>query len=59
MALTFVLFFAPWCLYWYLATYKKFTFTPIFRLILAGLLALALSAFFTLPVLLENQTGPN
>lgn len=55
MALTFVLFFAPWCLYWYLATYKKFTFTPVFRLILAGILALALSAFFLLPVLFETK----
>lgn len=55
MALTFTLFFAPWCLYWYLVTYKKFTLKPILKLFLASLLALGLSAFFTLPVLLETK----
>lgn len=55
MAMTFVLFFAPWCLYWYLDNNFHFRVKPILYLILSGLLALALSAFFTLPVLFETK----
>lgn len=55
MALTFVLFFAPWCLYWYLKSNKKINLKPIFSLATSGLFALALSAFFTLPVLFESK----
>lgn len=55
MALTFAFFFIPWCLYVYFHFYKKILFKPIFRLSLAGLLALGLSAFYTLPVLFESK----
>ena len=55
MALTFVLFFAPWCLYWYFEGKHFFKIKPILYLFASGLLALSLSAFFTLPVLLESK----
>lgn len=55
MAMTFVLFFAPWCLYWYFESDSHFQIKPLLSLILSGTLALALSAFFTLPVLFESK----
>lgn len=55
MALTFALFFAPWCLYWYFSATKKINFKIILPLIYSGLFALALSAFFTLPVIFESK----
>lgn len=55
MALTFVIFFAPWCLYWYFQYHSKIFFKPILLMSLSGLLALSLSAFFTLPVLVESK----
>lgn len=55
MALTFVLFFAPWCLYWYLTITKKIDFKIVLPLVYSGLFALTLSAFFTLPVLFESK----
>ncbi|MFA6007164.1 MAG: hypothetical protein WC784_00775 [Candidatus Shapirobacteria bacterium] len=55
MAMTFVFFFAPWCLYWYLKEYHHFQIKPILSLFASGLLALALAAFFTLPVLFESK----
>ncbi len=55
MALTFVLFFAPWCLYWYWPSLIKKDFKPLIKLFTAGLVALSLSAFFTLPVLFESK----
>jgi len=55
MALTFVLFFAPWCLYWYLKNDHSFRLKTIISLVISGLLALALAAFFTLPVLFESK----
>jgi len=55
MALTFVLFFAPWCLYWYLKNNHSFQIKPILSLASSGIFALALSSFFTLPVLIESK----
>jgi len=55
MALTFVIFFAPWCLYWYWPSLIKKDFKPFFKLLLSGLFSLALSAFYTLPVLFETK----
>lgn len=55
MALTFVLFFAPWCLYWYFKNDRNSRIKPILYLVVSGLFALALSAFFTLPVLFESK----
>ena len=55
MALTFALFFAPWCLYWYWPSLVKKDFKPFIKLIIAGFIALSLSAFFTLPVLFESK----
>ncbi len=55
MAMTFAIFFAPWCLYWYFESDNRIRLKPIFSLFFAGLLALALSAFFTLPVLFESK----
>jgi len=55
MALTFGLFFAPWCLYWYFQYNSKIIFKPILLMSLSGLLAISLSAFFTLPVLIESK----
>lgn len=55
MALTFTLFFAPWCLYWYWPYLIKKDFKPIIKLLFSGLFSLALSAFFTLPVLFESK----
>ena len=55
MALTFVLFFAPWCLYWYWPSLIKKDFKPLIKLIFSGLFSLALSAFYTLPVLIETK----
>lgn len=55
MAMTFSFFFALWCLYWY---WKSGNFTkikPILSLLVAGILALSLAAFFTLPVLFESK----
>lgn len=55
MAMTFVLFFAPWCIYWFFESNKVFKVRPIIYLCVSGLFALALSAFFTLPVLFESK----
>jgi hypothetical protein len=55
MALTLTLFFAPWCLFWYLKNNHQFNLKPILSLIASGFFALALSAFFTLPVLFESK----
>ncbi|KKQ31595.1 MAG: hypothetical protein US68_C0002G0022 [Candidatus Shapirobacteria bacterium GW2011_GWE1_38_10] len=55
MALTFVLFFAPWCLYWYFEAKLHFQIKPLLYLVASGVFALALSAFFTLPVLFESK----
>ena len=55
MALTFVIFFAPWCLYWYWPHLLKKDFKPLIKLFLSGFLSLALAAFFTLPVLFESK----
>lgn len=55
MALTFVLFFAPWCLYWYFNSKSNFQIKPILHLTASGIFAIALSAFFTLPVLFESK----
>lgn len=55
MALTFVIFFAPWCLYWYFKENHHFHIKPILYLAASGAVALALSAFFTLPVLFESK----
>lgn len=55
MAMTLMLFFIPWCLYWYLEKDHCFRFKPILFMGGAGLFALALSAFFTLPVLFESK----
>jgi len=55
MALTFMIFFTPWCLYWYLKANHSFQIKPILHLAASGAFALALSAFFTLPVLFESK----
>jgi len=55
MALTFVIFFAPWCLYWYWPSLVKKDFKPFGYLIFSGIFSLALSAFFTIPVLFETK----
>ncbi|MBU1117727.1 glycosyltransferase family 39 protein [Patescibacteria group bacterium] len=56
MAMTFVLFFAPWCLYWYLKNYHRpYSLKPVLNLVLSGVFALSLAAFFTLPVLFESK----
>ena len=55
MAMTFALFFIPWCLYWYFEKDHHFRIKPILQMGVAGLLALSLSAFFTLPVLFETK----
>lgn len=55
MALTFIIFFAPWCLYWYWPSLVKKDFKPFLKLLIAGFMALSLSAFFTLPVLFESK----
>ncbi len=55
MALTFAIFFAPWCLYWYWPSLLKKDFIPFFKLLIAGFIALFLSAFYTLPVLFETK----
>lgn len=55
MALTFILFFAPWCLYWYFENDYRIRIKPIISLALSGIFALALSAFFTLPVIFESK----
>jgi hypothetical protein len=55
MALTFALFFAPWCLYWYFEANSRFRIKPILNLAISGGFALGLSAFYTLPVLFESK----
>ncbi|MFA5024888.1 MAG: hypothetical protein WC503_00065 [Candidatus Shapirobacteria bacterium] len=55
MALTFVLFFAPWCLFWYFENDRIIRIKPILSMIVSGIFALLLSAFFTLPVLFESK----
>lgn len=55
MALTFIIFFAPWCLYWYWPFLIKKDFKPFFKLLFSGLFSLALSAFYTFPVLFETK----
>jgi len=55
MALTFAIFFAPWCLYWYWPSLIKKDIKPFVKLLISGIFALALSAFFTLPVLIESK----
>ncbi|MDD3998552.1 MAG: hypothetical protein PHR98_00405 [Candidatus Shapirobacteria bacterium] len=55
MALTFAIFFAPWCLYWYWPSLEKKDFKPFIKLLIAGFMALFLSAFYTLPVLFETK----
>jgi len=55
MSFTFILFFAPWCLYWYLDSNHHFQLKPIIYLFAGGALALSLSAFFSLPLLFESK----
>lgn len=55
MALTFTLFFTPWCFYWFFHENHQIVIKPIIQLIFAGFFALCLSAFFTLPVLFESK----
>lgn len=55
MALTFMLFFIPWCLYFYFKNNHSLNIKPIIHFAFSGLLALFLSAFFTLPVLFESK----
>ncbi|HWS49333.1 MAG TPA: hypothetical protein VN174_04765 [Candidatus Methanoperedens sp.] len=55
MALTFSLFFIPWCLYWYFINDHTIRLKPIIIFAISGIFALALSAFFTLPVLFESK----
>jgi len=53
MALTFTLPFLTWCVYFLFQ--KKFEYKKIISLVLAGLLSLALAAFYILPVLFESK----
>lgn len=55
MAMTFSFFFALWCLYWYWQSGNFLKIKPILSLLAAGVLALSLAAFFTLPVLVESK----
>lgn len=55
IALTFILFFAPWCFYWYFIDEHRLRLKPIIYMGISGIFALALSAFFTLPVLFESK----
>lgn len=55
MAMTFSFFFALWCLYWYWQSGNFLKIKPILSLLTAGLLALSLAAFFTIPVLFESK----
>ena len=55
IALTFVLFFVPWCFYWYFIDNHHLRLKTIIYMGISGIFALALSAFFTLPVLLESK----
>jgi hypothetical protein len=62
MALTFLPIFAAWVLFWYLSTFKKINLNliwqnkkPLIQIILSGLLAVALTSFYTIPVLLETK----
>ncbi len=53
MVMIFTPIFAVWCAIWILKS-KKYQFT-IYNLLKSGLLALGLSAFFTLPAILEQK----
>jgi len=62
MALTFLPIFAAWVIFWYLSTLKKVKLIsiwqnkkPLFQIIYSGLLAVALTSFYTIPVLLETK----
>jgi hypothetical protein len=54
MALIFAPVFAGWCLIWLLKDKKNFIINSV-RIIFAGILALGLAAFFTLPVTFEQN----
>jgi hypothetical protein len=62
MALTFLPIFAAWVIFWYLSTLKKVKLIsvwqnkkPLFQIVYSGLLAVALTSFYTIPVLLETK----
>jgi hypothetical protein len=57
MALTFFPFLIIWCLFWILSKSKNIThiYDSFLKLAISGFLTLGLSAFFTLPVLLESK----
>ncbi|OGM61558.1 hypothetical protein A2961_01015 [Candidatus Woesebacteria bacterium RIFCSPLOWO2_01_FULL_39_21] len=59
MVMIFTPFFALWCLLWIVKRYKnnsiKFCLEAFKSLVLSGVIAFGLAAFFTLPALLENK----
>lgn len=55
MVLTFTPFFLFWCLFWLFFISKKSLKNRIIFLFLSGIFALSLSAFFTLPAILETK----
>lgn len=55
MVLTFTPFFFFWCLFWLFSISKKNLVNRIIFLSVSGVSALALSAFFTLPAILETK----
>lgn len=52
MAITFLPFVAIWCIYWMFVNHN---FNKIFSLFISSILGLALSAYYTLPVLFESK----
>lgn len=55
MVLIFTPVFAGWCLLWLVKSGKKQFLRLVLRLIVAGVLAFGLAAFFTLPAVLEQK----
>lgn len=55
MVLIFTPFFLLWCLFWFLSISRKSLVNKIIWLFFSGIFALCLSAFFTLPALLETK----
>lgn len=55
MALTFIPFFAIWCLYWLISSPKKTFIKNLKLLIISGLVSLGLSSFYIIPVLFESK----
>jgi hypothetical protein len=55
MVVIFAPVFAAWCLLWWVRSPKKQVINSVLRLAMAGLTALSLTAFFTLPAFFEQK----